>query len=572
MADSYTDGIPAGPAYINTTNHAASLTDALDAYTRALTRRWRELVARSIDIGEWDGIPASARGSTWDFTSPSARAHILDRGATAGISGCDYLNWVLRGQVEPLDSITCDGRTGRPGADPALYPTIPCGVGSILRQVADWAYEERQVVLRKLPLFDRHDVAALHTAHDALISIGGQLGLEAGAHSDRHVLAGIPEVGLRPIPERVSQVADEDDENTDWWAGWTGLAADRARDGFFASVRPTMFNQAGVAGWLANLYTCRAAIIEKGRNDALYWIRWATGSLDEKELFTVDLVDGWKAVQGIGMLVSAAAGWTATGAVVGATIQLVGFLGEQVFPTSTTEQYAHDIWRVMSRLRDEIDDLNVELDGLESDYWTLRTRVQGAINGADSYNLELYDLTCNEPDGTRQPGQTGFQVNVDVVLGIARNCYELAKEYAKLLPFIKETAAADASLANAEGRPTATDERVLELRNLLEEFLRTTSARFQLAGEQTQAAAEAYVDVDESQREMLIRILNDWRENGVGSPDLGFDPEEQALETGRHGLPGATDTSREYGVTTPSERRMDLADKQEAHRELDGGA
>ncbi|HEY8471476.1 MAG TPA: hypothetical protein VIL37_02435 [Natronosporangium sp.] len=568
MADTERDGSGGNPdTAIQSTDFAATLDAALDTFTQALIRRWRVDVAIAIIGGDWEAIPEHARGSVWPFTSRAAREHVVDFDGSPRL--CAYLRWVQEGQVEPLDSVICGGEAHRVTDDGQVHEYwIECGVGSILEQVADWAYQERQAVAQELPLFDHHDLIALRSAHGTLLDIGSRLGLTADTGSDPGLLADDP--ATRPIPEVVIRLADEDNQHTDWWAGWTGLAADRARDGFFASVRPTMSNQAGLAGWLANLYNSRAAIIVKGRNDALYWLQWATKSLADKETVTYDQAAGWKTITGIGMFVAAAGGWHPAGAIAGAVVQLVGFLGEQLWSKVTAKAYANDRLEVLSQLRDEIRKLNDDLATHESDYATLQTQIQAALDGADSYNVELYDLTRNDPDGTRQPGQTGFHVDVEFVLGIAQNCYELAERYADLLPLIRGTEAADAELADKDGKQTPADLGVLELRDLLGEFLKTTAARYQLAGQQTQAAAEAYVAEDESQRDTLNRILADWRTHGVGDKDLGFDPEEYAQETDRPGLPGVTDTQRDYGVTNPSEERRELEERQDAHRERGG--
>jgi hypothetical protein len=541
----------AGSRYIHGTNHAQSLSAALDAYHRALTRRWRELIADSIDGGAWDGIPESARGSVWDFTSPAARAHIdaFKGPAARFISPCHYLNWVRNGQNSPLESVACDGWTGDAPRILAIPPNIACGVGTIFEQVEDWAYDERQAVFAELPLFDTHDVGALERAHDRLIEIGGDLGLEANDGSEPGVLPeSLGDVEDRYIPERVVNLSGARRQNRDWWEGWTGLAADWAKDGFFASVEPTMYKQAALAGWLANLYATRAAIIEKGRNDAMYWIQWATGSLYRRELVTLaDLRDGWKVVQGIGVTTEAALGWSGAGAVAGATISLIGFLGEQVFPEVRQQEYASSLDEVIAGLRQKIGLLNIQLGHLEESYASLARWLEGALRRTHTYNLELYDLTRNSPDGTRGPGADGFYVVIDDVLSIAQACYEAGERYAELLPVIGATSEANPHLADQDGRRRVADERVVEIRDLFESFLETTSGRYLMAGDQARDAATAYVEEDRSQRESFERIMDSWDASGVDDYDVDFDPEEYAQETERRGA-GTMDDSRHYAV------------------------
>jgi hypothetical protein len=311
-------------------------------------------------------------------------------------------------------------------------------------------------------------------------------------------------------------------------------------------VAPTLNKQAGIAGSLANLYAYRAAIIEKGRNDGLYWIQWATGSLDQTELVTIDLRDGWKAVQGVGMGIEATLGWTPEGAVVGAAVSLIGFLGEEMFPEVYREEYAHGLSEVIAKLHQQVGLLNTALGHMEERYASGARELEGGIYRTQTYNLELYDLTQNDERGDHEPGAQ-VTVIIDGVLGIAQACYETGKFYAELLPTIEATAEAGRHLADQDGRQRVSDERVVEIRGLLESFLKTACARYLLAADQTTAAAEGYVHEDDEQRGTFERIMADWEEHGVGEYDVGFDPAEYAQETERRGA-GSLDKSRDYEV------------------------
>lgn len=240
-------------------------------------------------------------------------------------------------------------------------------MGSILEAVENWAWGERETTYYELPLFDMHDVGALETAHDNFLTIGAQLGLEAGSGSSADTGSFTP-MSERELVGKVQDVSGERGQGQDWWAGWTGLAASRAKAGFFDSCAPTINNQSGIAGSLANLYAARSAVIEKGRNDALCWIQWATKSLKETQPVTTNLVYGWKTVQGIGTAITISGGWSGVGAAVGASVILTGFIGENLIPNITSEEYKHDLVDVVETLNTKINDLNSTVDGLELEY------------------------------------------------------------------------------------------------------------------------------------------------------------------------------------------------------------
>lgn len=535
-----------------TGDHADNLATALDRFEQALTRRWREEMCGRLSLG-MDDYPRSIRASAksaspaWDYTRYPNWLHIQ-------VGNCAYVDWALSGQVSDLSAVSCPGYTGASAdmwTDPdtgelGYVPAqIECGMDRVLLQVADWAYAERQHVSEQLPLFTSHDMAALRAAHDTFVELGMRLGQEPAADP----ASGTP---FRPVSDREigSDVAwlAGDREGADWWVGWTGLAASRARSGFFASVTPTLNNQSRILAALANLYAERVAIIEKGRNDTLYWLAWATRSLDD----TVMVEDraGWLALQGLGMGVSTALGWSGAGAVVGAAISLFGFLGEHLAGT-TREQFMHDMVALVGRLNDEIGDLNSGIGGKEIGYSANVTALRETIHEVHSYNLELYDLTRNDPDGDVTCRDTAFDADIGTILGVSQRCYELAEAYAALLPTLADTAIADRHLADKDGRPTLADRKLLEVRDLLTDLLQTTTARYLVAGRQVQDAAEGYVETDFANAEDIEtfnRTIADWEKARFGPPEVGFDPEAHAAATER---PAGWAAVREDGSAGP---------------------
>lgn len=534
-----------GHGYITGTEHAATLSKAMNDFQDALTYRWREVVTEKIMQTEHDypsrirrDVSPTAEQPMWEYWSAGAVHHLKGVGG-----GCSYVAWVEGGQEGDLGSVTCDGATGADedvevlgpsGEMETVPPNIQCGMGDVLALVENWSWGEREHVYYALPLFDMHDLGELKAAHDEFVRMGAQLGLEpAGGSADTGV--SFTPTSERELAGKVQDVSGERAQGQDWWAGWTGLAASRAKAGFFASVSPTLNNQSGIAGSLANLYASRAAIIEKGRNDALYWIQWATKSLKETQPVTTNLVPGWKTVQGIGTAITISGGWSGVGAAVGAGVILTGFIGENLIPSVESEGYKHDMEEVVVQLNTKIDDLDSAVSDLELGYANDIASLKEAIFGIHSFNLELYDLTRNNPQGDDPAPKDGYTANIEDILKIGQACYEAGDLYDELLPMIAHTSKADAHLADKDGQATWGDTELIAVRDQLEEFLKTTTSRYIVAGDQVKASADDYAKTDADQKAAYDRIMEDWEDADVGDNDVPFDPGQEADATDRSG-------------------------------------
>lgn len=537
--------MPGADDYIRGTDHSRTLSKAMEGFHRALTRRWREVVCDAV-VGDSNDFPTRIRREVsphssqpfWDFRSLPARHHING-------GHCAYVAWVQGGQEQSLASVACDGSTGVEEDGIVLYDprtstpvvmprSVECGVGNILAQVEDWAWGERDTIFYRLPMFDHHDVPAIERAHNDLVRVGASLGLQAEAGSGEGVGDLLADArDANDLTENVNSLSGRGAVGVDWWTGWTGLMASRARSGFFASVAPTLYYQPRILGLLANLYSERAAIIEKGRNDGLRWIEWATELLDATEQVTTDLRPAWKVIQGVGGGIAVGFAWTGAGPVVGAAVSLVGFLGENLAPHATTERTAATIEEVVGGLNDEIHSLNAELDRAEFDYYVAVSQLRTAIFGVHSFNLELYDLTQNSDDGDRTPedvpeNNRGFSADVGSIMRIAKACYEVGERYEALLPIMARTSEADRHLAGKDGQPTDGDRVLLELRDQMEGFLKTTCGRYLLAGDQVREAAESYIEVDTSQQGKFDRTSG-----AMDDYDTDLDPDRYARATDR---------------------------------------
>jgi hypothetical protein len=500
------------------TNFYAALEAEVNAFRKALTKRWREEVATAVRQSgsfktayhryqhPYDGA------DLWDYWDPVNQVHLF-------WGSCEVITWVQGGQQGGIPS--CPGRTFSPemgyppmtvadrnGVEVATPSEIACGMNSIMQHVEYWAYGEGTAVLGKLPHFDRHDQRAIEAAQQALIAIGGPLGLES-APSD----AGFTPASNADLSNKIRKLIGQDGRDAGWFVGWTGLAADKLKGGFFASIAPTLHNQAGIAASLHNLYSARGTIIQEMRSGSLKILSDAGKALDATKEITTDLNPVWQTFQGMGTALSIAGGWNPPLGAFGASVQLIGIIGQNFAPKIKQTAYAHDVEAVMTALWSHLDEQAYDLFDRENDYNNGIHSLRDTLFGYHSFNLELYDLTENTATGDPGTRDDGFHMAIDTVLELADTCYECAEFFeSQLIPKIADVQAADASLATADGSVGMADPKVKAMVAEYGEYLRTACGRLYLAGEQIKAAAQAYAATDSDAGKAFTSVMQDWDE------------------------------------------------------------
>ncbi|MEV0901258.1 hypothetical protein [Actinoplanes sp. NPDC049802] len=422
----------------------------------------------------------------------------------------------------------------RNGTEVATPNEIPCGMNSIMQHVEYWAHSEGSAVLGKLPQFDRHDQRAIESAQQALLAIGAAVGLESAAGSD----AGFTPASNADLKNKIVKLVGEDGENGGWYVGWTGLAANRLKGGFFASIAPTLHNQAGIAASIHNLYSARGTIIQEMRAGSLKILSDAGKALDATKEVTTDLNPVWQTFQGMGTALSIAGGWNPALGAVGASVQLIGILGQNFAPKIKNTVYAHDVEAVMTALWSHLDEQANDLLARENDYNNGIHSLRDTVFGIHSFNLELYDLAENTATGNIGKRED-FHIDIDGVLELADTCFECAAIYEnQLIPRIAAVQAADASLATADGSEGAADPKVKAMVVEYGEYLMTTCGRLYTAGEQIKAAAQSYAAMDTDAGTAFRSVMEDWDE-----PPAPSQARDWAGDTDRSGwqvpIPGA---------------------------------
>ncbi|MEO3747262.1 hypothetical protein [Plantactinospora sp. B5E13] len=532
------------------TNFYSTLEAEVNAFRKALTKRWRKEVATAIRRNDtfktaFRRYHAPYGEDIWDYWDPINQVHLI-------WGSCEVITWAEGDQEGEVPS--CPGRTFSPEMGyppPTTYdrsgnevPTpneIYCGMNSVMQSVEYWAYGEGSAVLNKLPKFDAHDQRAIEDAQQAILTIGGALGLRAAPKSH----ATFSPSSNADLTNKVDKLIGANGQNAGWYTAWTGLAADTLKDGFFASIEPTLNNQAKIAGGIHNLYSARGTIIQEMRSGSLRILGDASKALDETHQVTTDLNPVWQTFQGMGTALTISGGWFPIVGAVGASVILTGIVGQNFAPETKHTEYAHELEAVMTALWDNLDEQSNDLFSRENDYNNGIHSLRDAIFGIDSFNLELYDLTENTATGNGS--QEGFHVDIPTVLELADTCFECAEIYEdQLIPKIGDVQAADASLATEDGSEGYADPKVKALVVEYQGYLRTACGRLYAAGEQIKAAAQSYASTDAERQAAYNSIMRDWDEGPA--PDHADD---WAEDTDRSGwevhIPGAppfvTDTT-----------------------------
>jgi hypothetical protein len=148
---------------------------------------------------------------------------------------------------------------------------------------------------------------------------------------------------------------------------------------------------------------------------------------------------------------------------------------------------------------------------------------------------------------------TGYVVNIESILQMAKDCYAIANDYADIASKITRVDAGTGHLTDKDGTATAADTDLIALIDEFFEYLRTTSSRYRVAGEQLEASAAEYVNMDDEQKAVYQRYMDDWEsyegtENDVRDyGNANWNAGEEADETDRP--EGTTEHAEGFGTT-----------------------
>ncbi|MFJ8916372.1 hypothetical protein [Amycolatopsis sp. NPDC102389] len=553
--------------YLSLSEYKRMLEGALDDFCQALTKRWMEDAVDAMAKLS-TAVPCSPEPWAWQWP-PESYGHL-----SHGEDTCGYLTWVMDGMHGHYKDVHCDAW------NPQTQKYVECHVERNLAQIERLAWNRRQEIAKFVPQLEGPDLSKLEAAHNTFLNVAGNLGFQDKNGRVTELL------GQGEVVRNVEWLDGTTSENEEWFIEWTGLAAKAFRDGFFASIAPTMLNQSLILASLSTLYSTRATTIQVTRLNIVKRLNWATKKLDEKitlKAFTADSilekVDRAQAIHGIvSSLLSAGAKLSKTvntvneagGKVLGpagAVLTLAGFVGG-VIKGLTVEQDAMSLQDILQKLTTSIQDEHNALSGLEADFGADVLVLQKAIAGVHSYNLELYDLTANTlPNQTDRAKYKGIRVEVHFLLRVAQTCFEAAEGYSAQLRILAGADGADRHLAGRDEQTCTGDDTTLEIRDAVEQFMRTSCARFLLAGEQLRKAAEAYARTDGELSDDLKRLFAAWEDANKGRGRIDPNPETVERESAATEAGGTDRTGLE--PRKPSE--PNAVDPYEKDRRRQGG-
>lgn len=127
------------------------------------------------------------------------------------------------------------------------------------------------------------------------------------------------------------------------------------------------------------------------------------------------------------------------------------------------------------------------------------------------------------------------QVSVDIegVMNMANLSFQVSEMYDQVTRMLSDTDPARGELTDKDGEATPADQEILDLLDEFEGYLRTTTARYYLTGEQLVTAAQRYTAADESASERLERMIDSMENLGYGDYEGEGDPNRQARDTNR---------------------------------------
>lgn len=516
------------------------LTPLLDEFEEKLKFRWQQTmydcIVTGADIPQPLSPPPMYAPSRPSFQTPEVARHVR-------YDQCAFLAWYENGRQGKVTDIVCAGET--------MTSPIVCPIGDIFEFAGVYAYADRTAIFNELPLWADQQVAKLDAAWDVLRDMAADLGATNAA--DGFDVAFQTELGLR---HTVEEELDPGSSSATWLQDWTGAAAEGAAKTIFDSTKPTLGNHRSFAKGLAQMINVRAHMIKTHRRNNCRLFEEAIKELSEKEEVETPDADAWvwKACHLTGTTLSVlrhVPGFPGVAGVGGDVLKLVGAVGMQWWSSDkgVTFRHKHGPDEVAKALYDDVQTMRDELARAYGEYRDRVSELGNAVNSIPSTYLELYDLTENSPTGAgRQHDNETYAVSAESLAELAGYCYEASDDYAEILRKFPGTDDARGQLTDHEGNATEPDQEIISLLDEFERYLRTTAARYHLAGERIEEAARRYLEAESNAVDQLNQF-----DRRLG--DIAHDPDYDA--PGRGGR-GRGDADRDAADTRRPDEATDV--------------
>lgn len=367
------------------------------------------------------------------------------------------------------------------------WPDVP-------EKISDWAGEIRDLASRTIVDYGTQDLNKLESAFDDFRSAAELLGVNDDPGEDGTIPA-----------NKINGQCD---------FAWAGASGEAFKENFGESCGPTMVNQAKIATNLAKLYANRACIIESVRRNTIDALKRAAAALRETEDTGEETVEWF--IVGVATI---AVGLTVP-PVAGAVISAGGLIAGTLDSANPDQKFSKDIKGIVDTLVYQLGQASVGLE--EEMLFDKLVELQMDIKGVESEELELYDFT----GGGYSPAAPadGFDVSVDDVYKLSVLCSQASRAYEKVVAKVISTDDADGDLKGEGHVETAADAELVDTKNALVSFLKTTCARYYEASERLHDTAREYSGVETDNEERLKGVedgpdFNGDRDGNGGSVD-----------------------------------------------------
>lgn len=377
-----------------------------------------------------------------------------------------------------------------------------------------WAAEARDEMSNAIADYGTHDLNKLESAFLDLQNAASLLGEERAPGETN----GLP--------------ATTNDLNTKCDYAWGGASGEAFKDNFGNSAGPTLDNQKSIATNLYVMYSARACIIDSVRRNTINAFKNAATALRETE-DSGEEADLWFFIAiatipiGIGAI---------TDKVIAATEAVAGLIDSK----NPDQQFSNDIKSVMKTLKYQLEQAGFDANGAEDDLLIKVVKLQQDIEDTKSRELELYNFTEAEYSPSGITG--GFEVTADNIYDLAALCLNASEGYEQVITSLVSADGGDGELKGEDYVQTSADKELIDTKDALVSFAKTTCARYYEAADRLHETARTYFGVEADSEDAFKGLEEDPDLNGSDQDGKGGSVDKHVKKSNRDDIEDLTDS------------------------------
>lgn len=377
-----------------------------------------------------------------------------------------------------------------------------------------WAAEARDEMSNAVADYGSHDLDKLESAFLDLQHAARLLG-EERAPGDASGLPGIAT-----------------DLNTQCDYAWAGASGEAFKDKFGHSAETTLDNQKSIATNLYIMYSARACVIDSVRRNTINAFKGAATALRETE-DSGEETDLWFFIAmatipiGIGPIADG---------VIAATEAVAGLIDSK----NPDQQFSNDIKSVMKTLKHQLKKAGTDANDAEDDLLIKVVKLQQDIEDVKSEDLELYNFTGGEYSPNGITG--GFEVTADNIYDLAKLCLDASKGYEQVITSLVSADGGDGQLRGEDYVRTSADKELIDTKDALVSFAKTTCARYYEAADRLHETARTYFGVEADSEDAFKGLEEDPDLNGSDQEGKGGSVDKHVKKSNRDDIEDLTDS------------------------------